>query len=252
MKKITISYLTKENNIDLLARFIHELKTPITSIKEAISLLSDISPKNLNPKSKYILTIAQEEVDRLVRMIENFLEFASIKTGKIQLVKKPVKINNVINQVIESQGLMVQKKKMQIKKILTPKPAIIFADKDRIFEVITNLIDNALKFTPTNGTITVQTQILKPNSSEIISRDLNPKSHYVKVTISNNGPDIPKKDLERIFQKFERLKPPTKIRGIGLGLTIARDIIELHQGKIWATNEKSKGANFHFVLPIEK
>jgi signal transduction histidine kinase len=240
-----------EQDTDVFATFVHELKTPVTSIKEAISLLSDINKDTLNLKTKRIIAIAQEEINRLVRMIENFLKVAAIEDGKIQLQIEPVNINEIINLVLESQSLVVQRKNMHIKKILTSKPPILSVDKDRIFEAVSNLIDNALKFTPNGGTITIKTQLLPKTSFEIRSHSLNPKLRYMKITVSDTGSGILKKDLKRIFEKFERLTAPTKIRGIGLGLTIAKTIIELHYGQIWATSEKNKGANFHFVLPIK-
>lgn len=242
----------KQKNIDLITTLAHELKTPVSSIKEAISLLSDINNNTFDVKTKRIISIAQEEINRLVRMIDNFLKVASIEAGKIELHLGPTNVEEIIDKVIESQSLKIQSKKMHIKKIFIPNPPIVSADKDRIFETIANLVDNALKFTPDQGTITIQTKLLPAYSSDIHEHNLTPRSTYLKITVSNTGPGIEKKDSERIFEKFERLRAPSKIRGIGLGLTIAKTIIELHHGRIWVTSKKGKGANFHFVLPVKR
>jgi two-component system sensor histidine kinase VicK len=251
MNKIIKKIKTKETNTELLATFVHELKTPVTSIKEAISLLVDACQDKIDKKRHRILLIAQDEINRLARMIDNFLKFASIEAGKVRLLLEPIKIHEVLNEVIESQTILLQKKKMRVKKIYTVKDITLLADRDRIFEAIANLIDNALKFTPENNTVTIQTKTLKPHASLKRNYHINPKFNYLMFTISDTGPGIPKKDLDRVFIKFERLRTPNKTRGIGLGLTIAKDIIELHQGKIWATSEMGKGASFHFVIPIK-
>jgi signal transduction histidine kinase len=244
------SHLDIESNDDFFAAFIHELKTPVTSIKEALSLLSDINQEKLDNKTARIISIAQEEINRLVRMIDNYLKVTSIEAGKIRLQLAPYKLHDIINEVIISQSLLIQKKQMKIKNGFAQNLPVIFVDKDRVFEILANLLDNALKFSPEKGKITIQTRLLaKP--SEISKHDLNPDYKYCKVTISDSGPGIPVKDLGRIFNKFERLKTPTKIRGIGLGLTIARNIVQLHNGKIWATSKKGKGSTFYFVLPIK-
>jgi signal transduction histidine kinase len=242
---------SEKKETDTLAVFAHELKTHVTSIKEAVSLISDVNQNKLDKKSLRIITIAQEEINRLVKMINNFLEVAAIENGKIQLQPESVNINNLINLVLESHSLHIQKKKMHIKKILATKLPPMNADKDRIFEVLSNLIDNAIKFTPEKGTITIKTQLLSKMSNELKNQELNLKLNYIKVAVSDNGPGILKKDLKRIFEKFERSTAPAKIRGIGLGLTIAKTIIELHKGKIWAVSDIGKGANIYLVLPVK-
>lgn len=249
-KKVKNLFNYKES--DTLALFAHELKTHVTSIKEAVSLLLDINQHKLDEKSTYIISIAQEEINRLVKMIDNFLKIAAIENKKIKIETEPVNINNLIDSVLESQSLHIQKKNMQVNKILMPAPPFLMVDKDRVFEVISNLIDNALKFTPDNGKITIQTQLLAKNAIDYKRQNLNPKLSYLKISVSDNGPGIVKKDLKRIFEKFERSTAPTKIRGIGLGLTIAKNIVELHKGKIWANSELGKGAKFNIVLPIQR
>jgi len=243
--------LSEKKKTDTLAVFAHELKTHITSIKEAVSLISDVNQHKLDKKSLRIISIAQEEINRLVRMIDNFLKVAAIENDKIQLQPEKVNINNLINLVLESQSLHIQKKKMRIRKIFSTNLPSLNVDKDRIFEVLSNLIDNAIKFTPEKGTVIIKTQLLLKTKKRLEYQDINSKLNYVKITISDNGPGILKKDLKRIFEKFERSTAPTKIRGIGLGLTIAKTIVELHKGKIWAVSDIGKGANFYLVLPVK-
>lgn len=239
------------NHTDLITTVVHELKTPITTIKEAISLLSDLNYLKLDAKSKKILLIAREETNRLVRMVNNLLQVSIIEAGKLQLHLEPTKIEVIINQVLDSQSFTIQKKEMHIKTNYLHNSPTVIIDRDRLYDAIANLIDNALKFTPEKGTITIQNRQIKPGDIEYRKQHLNSKLKYLETTISDTGPGISKQDLTRIFKKFERIKAPIPIRGIGLGLTIAKNIIELHEGKIWASFNKSKGATFHFALPIK-
>jgi signal transduction histidine kinase len=251
MKKYQRLKNNTENQSELVTAVVHELKTPISTIKEAISLLSDLNYGKLNAKSKKILLIAQEETNRLIRMVNNLLKVSIIEAGKIQLHFEPTKIEKIINQVLDSQSFTIQKKDMHIKTSYLHNSPDVFIDRDRLFDTIANLIDNALKFTPECGTITIQTKKIKPGDSDYQKQHLNSKLRYLKTTITDTGPGISKQDLYRVFKKFERITAPIPVRGIGLGLTIAKNIIELHQGKIWAASEKGKGAVFHFVLPIK-
>lgn len=238
------------NHGDLISTVVHELKTPITTIKEAISLLSDMNYLMLDAKSKKIILIAQEEVNRLVRMVNNLMKIAAIETKKLQPQKESCRIETIINQIIDSQSFQIQRKEMHIKINYCDKSPIVKIDQGLMSDAIANLIDNALKFTPEQGTISIQTKIIKPGDHEYVLQHLNSRIKYLKTTIADTGPGIPKQDLKHIFKKFTRITKLTPVKGIGLGLTITKNIIELHHGKIWAANRKNLGAVFYFVLPI--
>ena len=253
MKSAAIEIIKeKESSIDLIATLAHELKTPVTSIKEAISLLSDLNNDILNIKNRRIIAIAQEEIDRLVRMIDNFLKVASIESGKTRLEKTEVKIEDIINSVLDTYSLKIRNKKMHIIKLFSKTPSLVLIDRDRMFEAIANILDNAIKFTPTGGTITVKTKVTSKYADGLSNHHSTNKNNGLLVTISDTGPGISKNNLERIFKKFERVKSTKHISGIGLGLTITRNIVELHDGKIWASNVKNRGAEFNILLPLAK
>lgn len=235
---------------EVLTNISHELKNTITNIKEAISLLSDLNYHKLDSKSQKIILIAKEEIDRLIRMVNNLLKSTALEAQKLQLHKQPTQIEQIIQQVLESQSITIQKKEIEIETLYIPKSPLVDIDRDQLYDVIANLIDNAVKYTPRKGKITIQTVIINPTTPEYRKYHLNSKASYLKVSITDTGPGIPQKALKRIFDKYVRLDSTTSVKGIGLGLNIAKNIIKLHRGKIWAISKPNQGATFCFVLPI--
>lgn len=235
---------------EVFATITHELKNTITNIKEAISLLSDLNYHKLDSKSQKIILIAKEEIDRLIRMINNLLKSTALEAQKLQLHKEPTQIEQIIQQVLESQSITIQKKEIKIETLYIPKSPLVDIDRDQLYDAIANLIDNAVKYTPQKGKITIQTEIINPPATEYRKYQLNSKVSYFKVSITDTGPGIPQKAIKRIFNRYVRLNSTISVKGIGLGLNIAKNIITLHQGKIWAMSKPNQGTTFCFVLPI--
>jgi len=236
---------------DFIAMVSHELRTPLTAIKEAISLLATAAASKSPELPVRFINIAQEEIGRLNRMIDNLVEVSRIESGKVKIKFEPVKINFLIETAIESLAVLADKKKIKVTKSLAKDLPIIMGDGDRIFHLISNILDNAIKFTPRGGSVAIASEKL-PGSSPIIKAHRLPANEdYVMVSVSDTGPGIAPQNLERIFEKFERIEPTTGAgeAGIGLGLAIARNTVELHRGKIWVTSELGKGSIFYFVLP---
>jgi len=236
---------------DFITMVSHELRTPLTAIKEAISLLSTSTENKDQELPTRFIGIAKEEIGRLNRMIDNLVEVSRIESGKLKMRLEPVKISLLIDTAVESLEVLAIKKKIKVEKNLPRNLPTIPGDSDRIFHLISNVLDNAIKFTPRNGAVTITAEKLPNNSSVIKHRRLSSNEEYIIVNISDTGSGIAQENLERIFEKFERIEPPTGAGevGIGLGLTIARNTDELHKGKIWVTSELNKGSTFSFVLP---
>lgn len=236
---------------DFITVVSHELRTPLTAIKEAISLLSNAAAGKDQELPIRFIGIATEEIGRLNRMIDNLVEVSRIESGKLKMRFEPVKISLLIDTAVDSLEVLAVKKKINIIKNVPKNLPTIPGDSDRIFHLISNILDNAIKFTPRGGTVTVSAEKLPNNSPIFKSRRLSTHEEYVIVNISDTGPGISHENIERIFEKFERIELPSgaKESGIGLGLTIARNTIELHRGKIWVTSEVNKGSTFSFVLP---
>jgi two-component system sensor histidine kinase VicK len=235
---------------DLIPTVIHELKTPITTIKEALNLIEEINGPKFDSQSKRIFSIAAEELDRLLQMVNNLLKISAMEENGLKLKKEPCKLEEIIEDVLRSYKLLIDKKHLTIQTIFALNSPQVLVDRNWMFDAISNIIDNSVKFTPENGQIIIITQIVNGQNQEIKKLKLSSYQRYLKTTIADTGPGIPIKDLSRIFEKFERgsnLSSSTA-KGIGLGLAITKNIIEMHNGKIWA--ESNQGAKFSFVLPV--
>jgi signal transduction histidine kinase len=219
-------------------------------IKEAVSLLSESGVKLEGPPLRF-LTIAQDEINRLNRMIDNLLEISRMESVEMRLRIAPVRLAETIDRVLSSMQVPIGQKRITVVKSLPSETLTIHADEDRLVQVFTNLLDNAVKFSPEGSTITVSAERLEPDAPKVAARNLPPSDSYVQVSVSDNGPGIPAEYVDRIFRKFERANQGNMPgpKGIGLGLAIAKNIVEMHGGRIWARSEEGKGSEFIFILP---
>jgi NtrC-family two-component system sensor histidine kinase KinB len=221
---------------DFLHSITHDLRNPMTSIRGFIKFLSDGIAGPLNEQQKKMLETMDRASFRLLNMINDILDISKIEAGKMQLEVEKVDIIKIAQTVIELQQPQFERKSINL--VFEPQKDIIELEADgKLLErVFTNLIGNAIKFTPENGTITVS---------------IKEQNNFVECFVQDTGEGIPKEYLEKIFEKFGQVKNKTK-GGTGLGLTICKYIVELHKGKIWVESEYGHGAKFVFVLPKTK
>jgi len=225
----------KDEFLDTVA---HELKTPITGIRAATELLMDEDddmPKKI--KTQFLKNILQDS-ERLGRLINNILDFEKLETGRLHLDIRSHDIQKTINRAIGSISQIAVKKKIKIINKNVHSFQVKF-DEDRILQVLTNLISNAIKF-------------CEPKSGEIII-DFKIGNNTVELSVSDNGKGIPEEDHNYIFDKFFQSQNQNTIKpqGSGLGLAITKQIVEKHKGKIWAKKGVKKGAIFVFTLPFK-
>jgi two-component system phosphate regulon sensor histidine kinase PhoR len=235
---------------DFLAMVSHDLRTPLAAIKEALSLLTETGAQRLEEKERRYLQIAREEMDRLNRMLDNLIEASRIETGKVVLKLQAVDLNQLLNIALDTLSLLITKKKLKIDRHIPAKLPPVLGDSDRLLRVFINLLDNAIKYSPSNGVIKVAIGFVDPEAPVLSESTILANTGYLEVTITDQGPGIPAEFLDRIFGKFERVDPYGP--GIGLGLAIVRSIIELHHGKVWARSHIGAGASFSFILPIKE
>ena len=228
--------------MEVKAQFIsmvsHELRTPLTSIKEAIAIVLDGSAGEINDEQKDFLDMAKRNVDRLARLIHNALDFQKLERGKMEFNMQKNDINEVVKDIRDTMSSLAREEGLDFSIRLKDKLPRIRFDKDKITQVLANIVNNAVKFT-NKGQVVITT-----------SR----RGNRVQVSVRDTGAGIKKKDLSKLFHRFEQLTAPRgrKTGGTGLGLAISKEIIEKHRGKIWAESKPGKGATFHFILPIKE
>jgi len=221
---------------DFTSMVSHELRTPLTAIKEGIALVIDGTTGPLGKEQREFLDIAKRNVDRLARLINDVLDLQKLESGKMVFTLAPEDINGAVREVYDTMITMAKDKALDIVLELSEGiPKVVF-DRDKIIQVLANLVNNAVKLTD-KGKITVRTEI---------------KDGFLWVTVKDEGPGIRAEDLPKLFRRFEQLEKGTERRtgGTGLGLAISKDIVERHGGRIWVESVYGQGASFIFTLPI--
>lgn len=247
LRDVTELRHTIQARTDFVAMVSHELRNPLAAIKEAVSLVSDTLGTDIGEKPCRYLAIAQEEISRLNRMISNLLEVARVESGKLQLALGAVDLRDCIGKTVDSMALLLNKKRLRVDLLLPDDLPPVTGDADRLRLVFNNLLDNAIKYTPTGSSIRISAQRLQPDSPLMAEDSLLPDIPYVQVVVSDSGPGIPAEFLERVFGKYERVDPHGP--GIGLGLAIVRSVIEMHHGKVWVRSNLGEGTSFNVILP---
>jgi signal transduction histidine kinase len=217
----------------------HELRTPLTSIKEGVSIILDGILGKVSDEQKDFLNVVKKNADRLARLIDNVLDFQKLEAGKVKFEMNENNMNEVVKESCRAMSTMVDGKGLKCTFKPDDKLPMVKFDRDKILQVLTNFLSNAIKFTDKGG-ITVTT-----------SREAG---NVIRVSVKDTGSGIKKTDLPKLFKRFEQLGRggSKKTGGTGLGLAISREIIEYHKGRIWAESEPGKGATFFFELPIGK
>lgn len=233
--------VTREKEVDRMkTEFIstvsHELRTPLTVIREGVSLVLDGMMGEVNEKQKRFLNVSLADIDRLKRIIDNLLDIAKIEAGKVELKREPIDLKEVMKNTQDVFQSRATQKGLGLKLDLPGEDLDLCADRDKIIQVFTNLIGNALKFTE-KGEITLSAKVQKQE---------------VLCGVADTGKGIAQDDLPSVFGKFQQFgrENGSGEKGTGLGLSIAKAIVELHGGKIWVESEFEKGTKFLFTLPI--
>lgn len=221
---------------DFISSVSHELRTPLTSVKGFSSLLVGEKFGKLPEEARERLIRIDENVNKLMVIVNTLLDISRIESGKMEVKIAPFEITKLIREVADFLGPQAQAKKIKLAFEL-PKSLSAYLDKNLIERVLINLINNAIKFTPSGGKITLS----------CIQED-----KQVVVSVSDTGCGMKKDDLEKVFQEFFRASHPsvTKIEGSGLGLSLVKRIIDTHKEKIWAESKPEKGTTFSFTLRI--
>src|SRR6516162_1449607 len=240
-----------------LASAAHELKTPLAVIKGYYDLLQAGSLGRLTEKQRDILEESKESCERLVRLVSMFLNYSALESGKLVLQLRENDLRDCLDEMAKRWAEAFQRKNVRLEVRLDPSIPTFRFDYQKVQQAAANLLDNALKHTPSGGDVTL---IAKPHFwerrvAEIVPsqerrRFRLPRPNSVEVSVVDSGGGIPAEHHQEIFEDFVRVDRNTS--GMGLGLAIAKRLVQAHRGKIWVESEAKKGSTFRFLLPIEQ
>ncbi|MEN8149767.1 MAG: PAS domain-containing sensor histidine kinase [Planctomycetota bacterium] len=230
---------------NFLSSVSHELRTPLTSIRSFSEILLSNEDASAEEKREFV-TIINAEAERLTRLVNDVLDLAKIEAGEMRIQCAPFDLNLLAREVVRSLAPMAQEKSIRVESRLPADLPPVNGDRDRLHQVLTNLLSNALKYSPSDTVV-------------VLDADRNDEG-MVEVRLEDQGPGIPKEELLRIFEKYSQVgdtlpaQPPEKLPhkqgGTGLGLAICREIITLHGGRVWVRSATGKGASFFFTVPV--
>ena len=216
-----------------VANVSHEFKNPLAIIKEGLAMVIEKLFGEINVKQKNVLETAKNNIERLIRLTTDLLDISRIEAGVVKLKREKIEIGLLIDEIVANNNTEISKKQLNVKKDIPEDIGLLWADKDKVTEVIVNILSNAIKYTPSGGKIAIK---------------LLGTENEMRFEISDTGMGIAKEDIYKLFDRFERISAERQ-EGTGLGLSIAKEIIELHKGKIGVESEHGKGSRFTFILP---
>ena len=235
MTDVTRFRLLDQLKSDMVSTVSHELKTPLTGVQMTVHLLLEEIVGPLNPKQIELLLVARQDSDRLLAMINDLLDLTRIEQGRVRLDRQPAAPADLIAEAIERFESRAKDGGVSLKGAVAFGLPLVSVDRDRISHVFDNLVGNALSHTPRNGSVELSSRV-RPDGS-------------VEFSIKDSGVGIAPENLSRIFEKFYRVPGSKSSGGAGLGLAIAREIVEAHDGRIDAQSQPGQGTTFSFTLP---
>jgi signal transduction histidine kinase/GGDEF domain-containing protein len=220
----------------------HELRTPLAAIKNVVQLMVQGKTGEINENQKKFLTMAERNINRLTSILNNLLDLSKIESGKIGLKFEEMDLRSSIEFILTSIKPQADGKSIQLKMEVPEGLPFVYGDREKVEQILTNLIGNALKFTPEMGEITVS------------AKPLENDGNMLAISVKDSGIGIPEDHLGKIFEKFHQVEDSLRRSntGTGLGLAITKGLVEAHHGKIWVESEHGKGSTFTFTLLVSK
>src|SRR6185369_2233068 len=220
---------------DMVATVAHEFRTPLTSLRMAIHLCLEQAVGPVTEKQADLLYAAREDCERLQAMVDDLLDLSRIETGRVEMRKRPTSSATLLEAALETHRMLSEERGVQL--VVTPLAVDeeVFADPERVALVLSNLVSNALRHTPAGGQITLRAR---------------PTNGWVRFEVTDTGAGIAAEYQPHLFEKFFRVPGTSSTNGAGLGLFIAKEIVEGHGGEIGVKSEESRGSTFWFTLPL--
>ena len=238
---ITLRDISQEKELermkaDFYSMITHDLRSPATSIIGFVDLLAQEAVGPLNAAQREIIAILQRSVQKLLNLINDFLDYSAIDAGFLRLERRQTRLDQVISEAVHEAQPLANQRHHVLELSLPPEPVIAWVDSERIGQVVTNLLSNAIKYTPEGGHIKAS---LKVNGE------------WIAIEVSDNGIGIPAEQIPLLFSKYKRVSNERvrKIQGTGLGLLIVKEIVKAHGGEISVSSEPGHGSTFRVLLP---
>jgi signal transduction histidine kinase len=235
-----ISYLKELDKMksEFIAMVTHELRAPIAAVEQQLTVILNKMAGEVTEKQEQLLSRAKERTKGLLDLIKDLLDLSKIEAGKMVQYKEPLSLQEVIQKVVDLMRAEAELKKIDLQFSASPETPLIHADRNSMEEIFTNLISNAIKYTPEQGKVWIA---------------LGEEKGFVKASVSDTGIGIEENDLSRIFDKFYRVKTAEtrQIVGTGLGLSIVKSIVDAHLGSISVESKVGAGTTFTILLPKE-
>jgi signal transduction histidine kinase len=224
---------------ELMATVSHEFRTPLTSINMTIDILQEEIIGRINSQQRELLQAAKDDSIRLIKLVKELLDLSRLESGKYQMKMDQVSLQQLVTESLKPLTLLMKEKQIDLEVNIDHNFPIFWGDQQQLSWAIINLVNNALRYTPQHGKITIAAE---------------QKNGEIYVHIADTGRGIPKEALETIFEKFVQFKEPTDSTpgSVGLGLAITKQVVEAHGGKIWVESEPGRGSTFTFTMPIAR
>ncbi len=221
---------------DFVSMVSHELRTPLTIMKEFTSIISDEIPGELTKDQREYVDIITANIDRLARLINDLLDISKIEAGREEIKRTSTDIVKLVKDVVGTLKTGVDEKHIELKTLFRVPTPSVYVDPDRIIQIFTNLLGNAIKFTPEGGQITVT----------IID-----SGKELECSVADTGIGIAPENIDKVFDKFQQFGRVNGAgtKGTGLGLAISKELVQKHEGKIWVESKGGEGSKFIFTLP---
>jgi two-component system OmpR family sensor kinase len=244
---------------DFVSNVSHELKTPLTSIQGFSQAIMEgaITDEDSTQRAAKII---HEEAARMTRMVEDLLDLARIDSGQVVMQKSPLNLENILRSTVDRLRPQAAEKQIQLQESFLLLPRVV-GDGDRLAQVFTNLLDNAIRHTPTQGRVSIQAKVVKDIIRTVDVRpehvqaqhktSVSERGDFVEVNITDSGPGIPPEDLARIFERFYQVdKSRKRGKGTGLGLAIIKEIVDSHSGYVRVSSYEGQSTTFTVLLPV--
>ena len=244
-KDVTEERELEQAREDLYSMIVHDLRGPLTAIKASLSIIHKLADGEMKPMIQQTTDTGSRAVNKLLNLINSLLDISKMQNGTMALDREPSNIQSVADQVLEGLSPLAQEMEVNLSNNLADTLPFLNIDSEKIERVLTNLVDNAIKFTPGKGNVIIDA------NPRLIHKGENSDQKFLEIQVIDTGPGIPDDYKEKLFDRYVQVKGQKgRRKGTGLGLTFCMLAVEAHQGKIWVDDNPHGGSIFSFTLPI--